>query len=222
MNLNIYFISFCISLAFAGTILVLIRKRKLREQYALLWLLMSAIMMALSLFPSLLDNVAQRIHIYYPPSLLYLLSVVAVLFILLHLTMAVSSLTHRVIVLTQTLGLQEQRIKKLEAEATGGPADKAGNSDEGMEGSIPAPFKRNDDSTNKQELSVENPVEDRHRCASADPPDSKRELLLKVTGSQTAEPSLRRSRYRSDDHAYSRSVQPPQIPSDERMAEVIR
>ncbi|WP_256992408.1 DUF2304 domain-containing protein [Paenibacillus sp. XY044] len=117
MNLNIYFISFCISLAFAGTILYLIRKRRLREQYALLWLLMSVIMMALSLFPSLLDEVAQRIHIYYPPSLLYLLSVVAVLFILLHLTMAVSSLMHRVIVLTQALGLQEERIQKLEAQA---------------------------------------------------------------------------------------------------------
>ncbi|WP_244364543.1 DUF2304 domain-containing protein [Paenibacillus cellulositrophicus] len=120
MNLNIYIISFCISLAFAGTILYLIRKRRLREQYALLWLLMSVFMMALSLFPSLLDEVAQRIHIYYAPSLLYLLSVVAVLFILLHLTMAVSTLTHRVIVLTQTLGLQEQRIQKLEAQAEGG------------------------------------------------------------------------------------------------------
>lgn len=126
MNLNIYLISFCISLAFAGTILYLIRKRRLREQYALLWLLMSVIMMALSLFPSLLDEVAQRIHIYYAPSLLYLLSVVAVLFILLHLTMAVSTLTHRVIVLTQTLGLQEQRIQKLEAQAEGGSGSSMG------------------------------------------------------------------------------------------------
>ncbi|MET3548197.1 hypothetical protein ABID47_004827 [Paenibacillus favisporus] len=125
MNLNVYIISFCISLAFAGTILYLIRKRRLREQYALLWLLMSVIMMALSLFPSLLDEVAQRIRIYYAPSLLYLLSVVAVLFILLHLTMAVSTLTHRVILLTQTLGLQEQRIQKLEAQA-----------EEGSEGSM--------------------------------------------------------------------------------------
>lgn len=116
MTLNIYFVSFCISLAFAATILYLIRKRKLREQYALLWLLMSAVMMLLSLFPSLLDEIAGRIDIFYAPSLLYLLSVVAILFILLHLTLAVSSLTHRVIVLTQTLGLQEDRIQKLERQ----------------------------------------------------------------------------------------------------------
>lgn len=116
MNLNIYFFSFCMSLGFAGTILYLIRKRKLREQYALLWLLLSAVMMILSLCPSLLNDIAAQIHIFYAPSLLYLLSVVAMLFILLHLTMAVSSLTYRVVVLTQTLGLHEQRIQKLEAQ----------------------------------------------------------------------------------------------------------
>lgn len=113
MKPDIYIFSFCISLAFAGTILYLIRKRKLREQYALLWLLLSVVMMVLSLFPSLLDFFARRIHIVYAPSLLYLLSVVAILFILLHLTIAVSSLTHRIIVLTQTLGLQEQKINEL-------------------------------------------------------------------------------------------------------------
>lgn len=116
MNLNVYFVSFCISLAFATTILYLIRKRKLKEQYALLWLLMSAIMMILSLFPSILDELAVRIDIFYAPSLLYLLSVVAILFILLHLTITVSSLTNRVVVLTQTLGLQEDRIQKLERQ----------------------------------------------------------------------------------------------------------
>ncbi|WP_260867103.1 DUF2304 family protein [Paenibacillus sp. Y412MC10] len=137
MNLNIYIISFCMSLAFAGSILYLIRKRRLREQYALLWLLMSVIMMVLSLFPSLLDEVAQRIHIYYAPSLLYLLSVVAVLFILLHLTMAVSTLTHRVIVLTQTLGLQEQRIQKLESQAEGGPEGSMGLAADSAFGSRP-------------------------------------------------------------------------------------
>ncbi|WIV19879.1 DUF2304 domain-containing protein [Paenibacillus polygoni] len=116
MNLNVYFVSFCISLAFAATILYLIRKRKLKEQYALLWLLMSAIMMVLSLFPSILDRLAVRIGIFYAPSLLYLLSVVAILFILLHLTITVSSLTNRVVVLTQTLGLTEERIQKLEKQ----------------------------------------------------------------------------------------------------------
>ena len=115
MNPNIYMFSFGISLAFATSILYLIRKRKLREQYALLWLLLSIVMMALSLFPTILDYLADLLNIDYAPSLLYLISVVAILFILLHLTMAISSLAHRVIVLTQTIGLQEKQIYELTA-----------------------------------------------------------------------------------------------------------
>ncbi|WP_237690770.1 DUF2304 domain-containing protein [Paenibacillus caui] len=219
MNLNIYLISFCISLAFAGTILVLIRKRKLREQYALLWLLMSSVMMALSLFPSLLDEVALWIHIYYPPSLLYFLSVVAVLFILLHLTLAVSFLTHRVIILTQTLGLQEQRIKKLEAQAAGMSVGPAGNPSEGMEGSNPAQHLNGmHDLTTKHELSVENRLD----RTSAYPLDPTREPPPRLMGSQAVETSLGQYSHRSDNHANNRSVQPAQVPSHVQITEEIR
>ncbi|WP_055108862.1 DUF2304 domain-containing protein [Paenibacillus ihumii] len=113
MTLDIYLFSFLISLSFAATILYLIRNRKLKEQYALLWLTLSVMMMILSLFPSILDELAGLIHIEYAPSLLYLLSVVGILFILLHLTMAVSSLTQRNVELIQTIALHERKIAAL-------------------------------------------------------------------------------------------------------------
>lgn len=189
MNLNIYIISFCISLAFAGTILYLIRKRRLREQYALLWLLMSVIMMALSLFPSLLDEVAQRIHIYYAPSLLYLLSVVAVLFILLHLTMAVSMLTHRVILLTQTLGLQEQRIQKLEAQAEGGSEGSMGLASGPAFGSRPGqtsdPHFGESSGLHSEQTSRQHP-EQSSRQHSQQPPEAR---IMQQSGMPSGEPS---------------------------------
>ncbi|AZK48134.1 DUF2304 domain-containing protein [Paenibacillus lentus] len=113
MKLNIYLFSFLISLSFAATILYLIRNQKLKEQYALLWLTLSAMMMILTLFPSILDDLARLIRIDYAPSLLYLLSVVGILFILLHLTMAVSSLAQRNVELIQTLALHEHKIQAL-------------------------------------------------------------------------------------------------------------
>lgn len=113
MTPDIYMFSFYISLVFAGTILYLIRKQKLKEQYALLWLLLSLMMMVLSLFPSILDHVAGLIRIEYAPSLLYLLSVIGILFILLHLTMIVSSLSQRNVVLIQTVALQERKLQEL-------------------------------------------------------------------------------------------------------------
>jgi hypothetical protein len=118
MKVDIFFISFLLSLAFMGTILYLIRNKRLREQYALLWLILSLVMMILSLFPRLIDLAAQSLHVAYAPSVLYLLGLVSVLFILLHLSLAVSSLTHRVIVLTQTVALQDQRLKTFETSAS--------------------------------------------------------------------------------------------------------
>ncbi|MBW7475102.1 DUF2304 domain-containing protein [Paenibacillus oenotherae] len=116
MKIDVFFISFLISIGFMGTILYLIRGRKLREQYSLLWLLLSFIMMVLSLFPGLIDWLAGQIQVVYAPSLLYLLGLAGILFILLHLTMAVSSLTNRVIVLTQTVALQEQMLMERDAK----------------------------------------------------------------------------------------------------------
>ncbi|MCC3375863.1 DUF2304 domain-containing protein [Cohnella sp. REN36] len=116
MKLDIFTISFVLSIGFTAWILYLIRARKLKEQYAMLWLLLGLVMMVLSLFPSLLDKVARLIGVAYAPSLLYLFGLAGVLFILLHLTIAVSSLTHRIVVLTQTVALQEQRLSQGERE----------------------------------------------------------------------------------------------------------
>lgn len=108
MRIDIFVLSFIICLIFLGTILYLIRNGKLREQYAVLWIILTAVMMLLSLFPSLIDSMARWIGVSYAPSLLYLLGLISVLFILLHLTIAVSSLTARFVVLTQKIGLLEQ------------------------------------------------------------------------------------------------------------------
>ncbi|MEK4509761.1 DUF2304 domain-containing protein [Paenibacillus anaericanus] len=108
MKVDIFIFSFLVSLLFLSTILYLIRTGKLREQYAILWIILTGIMMMLSLFPSLIDRTAKVIGVSYAPSLLYLLGLVSVLFILLHLTIALSSMTARFIVLTQKIALLEQ------------------------------------------------------------------------------------------------------------------
>jgi len=116
MNPDVYFVSFMIGIGFTATVLHLIRVRKLREQYALLWLALGTLMIALSPFPSAIDRLAAFFNVVYAPSLLYLLAFVGVLFLLMHMSIALSSLTGRIIKLTQTLAMQEQRIRVLEQE----------------------------------------------------------------------------------------------------------
>jgi len=119
MRTDLYALCFIISAGFLAVLLFMIRGRKLREQYALLWLALGAAMMGLSLFPRLIDKLAHLAGVHYAPSLLYLLGLAFVLFILLHLTIAVSSLTRQVIALTQTLALMEQH-RLMEAESAAG------------------------------------------------------------------------------------------------------
>ncbi|MGK9252679.1 DUF2304 domain-containing protein [Paenibacillus sp. P22] len=114
MGTEFYWISFAVSLGFVCTILLLIRRRKLREQYAMLWLLLGTGMTALSLFPGLLDGLAERIHVVYAPSLLYFIGLMGVLFLLLHMTMALSALTQKTITLTQSAALRQEQVRRLE------------------------------------------------------------------------------------------------------------
>ena len=48
----------------------LLRRRQLREKYAILWLGVSIVVIALAAFPGLLDWSAHRLGIYSPPNLL--------------------------------------------------------------------------------------------------------------------------------------------------------
>lgn len=113
MTATIYYICFLLSLVFLFTIIRFIRKRKLKEQYGFLWLGLSIIMMFLSVFPEALIWIASLIHVSYAPSVLYVLAILGILFILLHMTLTVSILTERSIILAQKVAIQQEQIERL-------------------------------------------------------------------------------------------------------------
>src|SRR6266540_548537 len=69
-----------LSLVIFGLVIWLIRERRLREKYALLWLTTSVFVILLTVSRRVLETAALSIGIYYPPALLFL---VGVLFLLL-------------------------------------------------------------------------------------------------------------------------------------------
>jgi hypothetical protein len=92
------------------TILELIRRRRLRERYALLWLLTAVVMLGLSLWRGGLDVVASLVGIYYPPSALFVLGSLFILVVLLHYSTVISSLADQNTILAQKLALLETRV----------------------------------------------------------------------------------------------------------------
>ena len=74
-------------------VLELVRRRKLKEEYSLLWLATAIVLIILSVSRPLLDTLASLVGIFYPPSALFLVAMIFVLFILLHFSTVLTRLT---------------------------------------------------------------------------------------------------------------------------------
>ncbi|KIL41196.1 hypothetical protein SD70_09265 [Gordoniibacillus kamchatkensis] len=110
--MNIYLLSALFCLVFLFATVELIRRRKLQEQYALLWLLLGFVMAGFSLFPQLLERISRAVHIVYAPSLLFLIGLLCSLVLILHLTIVISRLHRRVTRLIQELALMQERERR--------------------------------------------------------------------------------------------------------------
>jgi hypothetical protein len=99
-------------------LLELVRRRRLLERYALLWLFSAGVLLALSIWQSLLDWVATDVFgIKYPPNALFAVAFGFVLVLLLHFSLAVSRLSDQSKVLAQRLALLEERLHRQEERA---------------------------------------------------------------------------------------------------------
>ena len=91
---RITLVGLVISIGALLLVLELVRRRKLREDYSLLWLLTAISLIVLSASRPLLDSVAALLGIVtYPPAALFLVAIVFTLFILLHFSTVLSRLT---------------------------------------------------------------------------------------------------------------------------------
>src|SRR5262249_13612248 len=86
---------FGLAASVAGLIVVLelVRQRKLREDYSLLWLATTIVLILLSLSRPLLDSFAALLGVVtYPPAALFLVAIVFMLCILLHFSTVLTRL----------------------------------------------------------------------------------------------------------------------------------
>ena len=100
-------------------VLELVRRRRLLERYALLWLFSSIVLLGLAVWRGGLEWLAGVFGIAYPPNALFFLAFAFVLVLLLHFSSAVSRHTDQIKVLAQRLALLEERQNRV--ESTGGP-----------------------------------------------------------------------------------------------------
>jgi hypothetical protein len=100
------------SVALIGVILELIRRRRLRERYALLWLLTGLVLLALSAWREGLNTIAGWVGVtQYPPAVLFASGTLFIILVLLHYSTVISKLADQNTILAQRLALLEHELE---------------------------------------------------------------------------------------------------------------
>jgi hypothetical protein len=94
-------------------ILRLVKRRKLKEEYSLLWLGFGFVFIVLSIFKPMLEIVASAVGILYAPAALLLMLVISVFFILIQFSIVISKLAEGNKNLIQEVGILKAELKKL-------------------------------------------------------------------------------------------------------------
>lgn len=118
------------SLLLLAVVFELIRSRRLRERYALLWVLTGLVLVILSAWRGGLNTIAGWAGVEtYPPAVLFAVSLLFVLAVLLHYSTVLSKVTDQNVVLAQRVALLELELRELRAaervEPTASPAPTA-------------------------------------------------------------------------------------------------
>ena len=97
-------------------VLEMVRRRRLLERYALVWLFSATVMLGLALWQGALQELSDLVGIAYPPNALFFVAFAFVLLLLLHFSAAVSRLSDQTKVLAQRLALLEDRVREEERQ----------------------------------------------------------------------------------------------------------
>lgn len=96
------------------SMLELLRRRQLKEKYAVLWLVVGLGMLVLGAFPGLLNDVADKIGVKDPPNLLLFAAAMLLLLVCVHLSWEASRLEEKTRTLAEEVALLRQQVEKAE------------------------------------------------------------------------------------------------------------
>jgi hypothetical protein len=119
-------------------VLELVRRRRLMERYALLWLLSSIVLLALAIWRDALNEIANQVGVAYPPNALFIVGFGFVLWLLLHFSVAISRLNDQSKILAQRVALLEERQRGVEQSVSTAFVEEGAEEDSTLTAARPA------------------------------------------------------------------------------------
>jgi hypothetical protein len=90
-----------------------VRRKKIREEYSLLWIFAASVLVLSATFIKSVEKVSHLVGIYYPPAFLFLIAILMVMVLQFHFSTVISTLREQNKNLTQDLGILEAEVKEL-------------------------------------------------------------------------------------------------------------
>lgn len=106
--------AFILSVVILLLVFDMLRRKKIREKYAALWLVVGVSMLVLAAFPRLLEFVADTLNVQVPSNLLFALSIVLALGVCLHLSWEISVVEDETRVLAEESAILRAQLARLE------------------------------------------------------------------------------------------------------------
>ena len=108
---KIQIISIIGALLFMFFIFRLITKGKLREEYSIVWIVCTLILIVFSFWRNGLDVIAKLLGVYYAPALIFLVAIFAIIIFLVHLSVVNSKQQRQIKDLAQDIALLKSNLE---------------------------------------------------------------------------------------------------------------
>ena len=101
------------TLLFLVLVIELVRRRRLVERYALLWISAALVLVVLAVWDGALDTLASALGILSPPNALFLIGLGALFFLALHFSVAFSRLSEETKILAQEVARLDREQRRI-------------------------------------------------------------------------------------------------------------
>lgn len=105
-----------VSLATIVWMIQMVRKRKLRTKYSLLWVFVAIILATVAVFPGLLERLSHAAGVYYPPATLLFMAVGFLFVVVVHFSWEFSRSEERLRAMAEEFALLRAEHEKLERQ----------------------------------------------------------------------------------------------------------
>ena len=119
-------VSIVVSAVLLASIVELVRRGRLTEEYSFIWIVCAVALFALSLWRNLLDVAASALGVHYPPAVLLLVLTFFVVIVSLYFSVVVSRHRKDIERLVEEVALLDEQVRTLRDERPDAPSGKNG------------------------------------------------------------------------------------------------